>query len=857
MESMEISRYSSKFVLMQDVARKILNKCSGCMLAVSIFGSILSNTPKNESAWKKVYAQFKYYASVEEYTPYDYNGTIFAAIDLSLEHDENKMFSKDLMWNVLQALSLFPTWDIPSRLVKLAWKSMQPEGKTENFEAVVNSLIHKNLVDGSAYGYLRLHDLVLEYLELKKPIDVVTILCDQEGELKQGRELLAIFLSIYGKQCVHAKMLLWQTSAMFDEITIDDKLHDLLDTDAENAILAVYQLYKATRQDAKALLYLMHNDGLQALTAAEVLIFLTINAGAKNLLVGGDIEIFVHLCTHNLPNIPDFSSHMYLWCSLMLKMANCNVFAKKMICHKPLLIFIVERMEKHDCYLLEFVQILMALILYVQEIGNISLEENVLQEDKDVMRKSMKSCVLDNTCLSHVVLYHGENSSRGTKVPCFEPKFIFEHVKWLLQQYVRKAKMNKRLSVGLSASMPPCFLESLHNFVDITNGATHFVEYGCVELLFYLEDPTRNGMTFEHSMKFFCHKVIFESISSDGHINSLVSILKHGTKDDVMNVPWILKYLAIGHEEVALQLITEVGVEKMLEAIELWEYSWKSVIVELWLKHEGIVMIMQGIICQLLTRFIHQNSLVCMHVLSNLIRYHGDIVVEDLDAKGGLRLLLACYNMQPFNRRWIQLLQDMAQNKAFANKMAALGIIEMLGDTLNHLMPFCDLISVAANKMVALGIIEMLGDTPNHSMSFWDLISVAGLVRCLVEGFEDRLEILLSKICIKDLLAIHEQLSLQGILEFTFLPGAFVIIKKIAMDLLASYHHERDLFAHDRYFYVLVNLAKSHEEIASLIANAIATNDEMMKKLDHNLCVPLLSTKFAMSREKKVKGRQI
>jgi len=60
---MEISRYSSKFVLMQDVAKKILKKCSGFMLDVSILGSILSNTSKNESAWKKVYAKFKYYAN--------------------------------------------------------------------------------------------------------------------------------------------------------------------------------------------------------------------------------------------------------------------------------------------------------------------------------------------------------------------------------------------------------------------------------------------------------------------------------------------------------------------------------------------------------------------------------------------------------------------------------------------------------------------------------------------------------------------------------------------------------------------------------------------------------------------------
>jgi hypothetical protein len=199
--------------------------------------------------------------------------------------------------------------------------------------------------------------------------------------------------------------------------------------------------------------------------------------------------------------------------------------------------------------------------------------------------------------------------------------------------------------------------------------------------------------------------------------------------------------------------------------------------------------------------------------------------------------------MQPFHSTWIQLLQDMAQNKAFANKMVALGIIEILGDALHHpIAPFT---------------------------------SLAPLVRCLVESFEDRLEILLSKICIKDLLSkicIENLLGIhnQGILEFTFLPGAFVIIKKIAMDLLANYHHEQDLFAHNNHFPILVKfaknnhfpilvkLAKCHEEIASLIANAIATNDEMMKELGrYNFCVELLSAKFAISREKKVKGRQI
>jgi hypothetical protein len=60
--------------------------------------------------------------------------------------------------------------------------------------------------------------------------------------------------------------------------------------------------------------------------------------------------------------------------------------------------------------------------------------------------------------------------------------------------------------------------------------------------------------------------------------------------------------------------------------------------VELWLKHKGIArgMILEGNICELLTRIIHQNFEVCTCVLSNVIRYHGDIVVEDLNVKGGL-----------------------------------------------------------------------------------------------------------------------------------------------------------------------------------------------------------------------------
>ncbi len=76
----------------------------------------------------------------------------------------------------------------------------------------------------------------------------------------------------------------------------------------------------------------------------------------------------------------------------------------------------------------------------------------------------------------------------------------------------------------------------------------------------------------------------------------------------------------------------------MVKGVGLWEVFYPGVIVEHLLRHESIVrgMILEGNICELLTRVIHQNSEVCRHVLSNLIRYHGDIVAKDLDAKGGL-----------------------------------------------------------------------------------------------------------------------------------------------------------------------------------------------------------------------------
>jgi len=90
--------------------------------------------------------------------------------------------------------------------------------------------------------------------------------------------------------------------------------------------------------------------------------------------------------------------------------------------------------------------------------------------------------------VSHVVLYHGENSSRGTKVPFFEPKFLFEVLQLLLSVQM-SATSRDTTNFGLLDWSLGYFIKFLDCLVDITNGATHFVKHGCVELFFYLEEP--------------------------------------------------------------------------------------------------------------------------------------------------------------------------------------------------------------------------------------------------------------------------------------------------------------------------------------------------------------------------------
>jgi hypothetical protein len=114
----------------------------------------------------------------------------------------------------------------------------------------------------------------------------------------------------------------------------------------------------------------------------------------------------------------------------------------------------------------------------VQGIRNARSEKNLLEEDKDVMRESIKSCVLDNTFMSDIVLYYGENSSKDMKVLLLEPKLVFEFLHPLLQKLqmsvtskdIKEFELLDNWSGDTNRLLK--YLESIPNF------ATYFAEYG-------------------------------------------------------------------------------------------------------------------------------------------------------------------------------------------------------------------------------------------------------------------------------------------------------------------------------------------------------------------------------------------
>ncbi|KAH8947946.1 hypothetical protein BDL97_11G071500 [Sphagnum fallax] len=192
----------------EGIAKRLLEKCSGCLLAVKILGSILSEVPKTPKAWENVETEFKHYGYQNRFIPCDYKSDgLYAAITMSLYYGQGKPYYVG-MENVLRAISLF-SWDVPATVVEVIWRCLQPPGLVDCFNMVVRDLITKGLVEetssfvnGIFIRDLEINHLVRQFVAMKlEPIDLPTILVD-EGGVKGRKEILSFFLVLYGRNQV-------------------------------------------------------------------------------------------------------------------------------------------------------------------------------------------------------------------------------------------------------------------------------------------------------------------------------------------------------------------------------------------------------------------------------------------------------------------------------------------------------------------------------------------------------------------------------------------------------------------------------------------------------------------------------
>ncbi|KAH9545574.1 hypothetical protein CY35_12G054900 [Sphagnum magellanicum] len=186
----------------EGVARRLLANCSGCLLAVRILGTALSEVQKTPQEWAKVEMQFESYLDESRLIPDDYESkSLYAAISLSLYYGRDKASSIG-MENVLRALALFLlrgsflvlNHQLP--MVELAWNCLQPQGAIGCFHVFWKDLVWKGLVEELRnLGYIHIPNLVRSFVAVKlEGVNLRTIAL--KGEV--WRDALVFILVLFG-----------------------------------------------------------------------------------------------------------------------------------------------------------------------------------------------------------------------------------------------------------------------------------------------------------------------------------------------------------------------------------------------------------------------------------------------------------------------------------------------------------------------------------------------------------------------------------------------------------------------------------------------------------------------------------
>jgi hypothetical protein len=178
--------------------------------------------------------------------------------------------------NVLRALALFGRRlfdEPPINLVKLAWSYLQLLEENCYFDDLLRCLVKRNLVKESWDHYdsrsqqvswnhreSSLHNLVWRYVSVKlDPVDMCNVLEMESQESLMGRkEILATFLPL--KMTMAMNDFSHYLGQFYCEGWEYHSLFKLLDTEAENGILAFPQPHNVKPKDIQALLHLMNFD---------------------------------------------------------------------------------------------------------------------------------------------------------------------------------------------------------------------------------------------------------------------------------------------------------------------------------------------------------------------------------------------------------------------------------------------------------------------------------------------------------------------------------------------------------------------------------------------------------------------
>ncbi|CAK9877270.1 unnamed protein product [Sphagnum jensenii] len=774
----------------EKIAEKILFKCDGCLFAITIIGATLGeNKAQTPEKWKDVYEKFKYYAENAPAAE-DYKGeskTIFAAIKLSLEYGQEES-DRVGMENILRAISLLD-WQRPVIVVHLVWSYLQPQPEINHFKMLLKYLIDRNLVDELTWSEdesflldswefkpLRLHELVKEYVLRKLPaIDICNVL---EKGSEEKKFLLATFLPICRMRHTNLEFALSLGQFYYENWHLD-QLYTLLGSEPENAILLASQPHKVIRKDVNALFHLLNFDKIRAWAAACILARLAKHFYGDDILQHRSIKGFIQNLKHQWKIVTPNGHQIYssYVCSITFMLVKYSTFAEQFAIDEDFMEIMTNIIMQNFFHRIFFPALFLLLTLsqhknvrnmFYQNYTKISMKNILKQISLRLIHEIKLVQPMNENCLWENILPMLNLSSQYEDMLAMHiidkggDNIVLEIFHYFFtngQVYYKKIR-------GMSSNLELLF-SILEGFAKQKEGEAIIIKH--VHLLLQLSIDVYKEFLYDNSYlcdgvsKLVRHKRIAQALITQEGVELLVGALEQGK---IAVIPLVLQCLFFENEEFAYKVFARGGWRMMTKAFQLKCY--RDDMFQFPSMHIAREMASKGDIQELIMEVISKNnSEYCLKLLKYLVTYHMDIMREELIAKCGIRILLACLiSLNHWKKYEIitSLLHKVAHDIRGAEEMIAHNGIQVLIQLLDI----------------------NLNDNNSDSSYIWSIIHT---IKLLVKGLEDPTKLLMPSIDDIDVLKIHKVLSQKYAtvgMTLSFLPQTLDVDRKIAKKLLNS-----------------------------------------------------------------------